>query len=102
MNEKLAELMKDENFTKELLSQETAEDTQKFLASKGVEFTIEEIESIRAGVIERINNNSEELNESQLEQVAGGSGVVGQVVDVVVDGVSKLGDLIHTVTRGRW
>lgn len=35
MQEKLNELLKDESVVKELFEKETAEDAQKFLASKG-------------------------------------------------------------------
>jgi predicted ribosomally synthesized peptide with nif11-like leader len=100
MNEKLVELLKDEAFVKELVAQETPEDAQKFLASKGVEVSAEELENIRKEILARIDGN-EEMNDEQLEQVAGGS-VAVDVVKFGVDCIIKVGDCVHTLTRGRW
>ncbi|MBQ7704555.1 MAG: hypothetical protein IJT73_03880 [Selenomonadaceae bacterium] len=74
MNEKLAEILKDEAVVKELLQQETAEDAQKFLASKGVEISIEDLENLQKAVAAQSGEN-EEMDDSQLEQVAGGAGL---------------------------
>ncbi|MBQ7704556.1 MAG: hypothetical protein IJT73_03885 [Selenomonadaceae bacterium] len=74
MNEKLAEILKDEAVVKELLQQETAEDAQKFLASKGVEISIEDLENLQKAVAAQSGEN-EEMDDSQLEQVAGGVGL---------------------------
>ncbi|MBQ7704552.1 MAG: Nif11-like leader peptide family RiPP precursor [Selenomonadaceae bacterium] len=65
------EVLKDEAVVKELLQQETAEDVQKFLASKGVEISIEEINQIQAQFLKAAEND-EEISDEELEQVAGG------------------------------
>ncbi len=69
MNEKLNELLKDESVVKELLEQETAEDAQKFLASKGVEISIEDLEEIQKILAAQ---SDEEMDDGELENVAGG------------------------------
>jgi hypothetical protein len=74
MNEKLNELLKDEAVAKELVEQESIEDAQKFLAGKGVEVSVEEIEDLRKAVAVRAEGG-EELDDEQLEQVAGGANI---------------------------
>jgi ATP-dependent RNA circularization protein (DNA/RNA ligase family) len=100
MNEKLNELLQDESIVRELVAKENAEDVQKFLADKGVEVSIEDINAIRDGVLARVENN-DEMSDDQLEQVAGGGGY-GDVIKFGVDCIVKVGDCIHTLTRGRW
>ena len=97
--EKFTALLQDEAFVKELIEQETVEDAQKLLASKGVEFTVGQINEIRNGVIARVGDGSEELSDEQLENVSGG---FADAITAVVDAVISVGDLVHTVTRGRW
>ena len=80
---------------------ETDEDVQKFLASKGVEISLDDISKIRAGVAERLNN-SDEISDEQLENVAGGVGAAGDIIEIAVDTICRVGDLVHTLTRRRW
>ncbi|MBQ7704553.1 MAG: hypothetical protein IJT73_03870 [Selenomonadaceae bacterium] len=84
MNEKLNELLKDEAVVKELLQQETAEDAQKFLASKGVEISIEDLEKIQKALAAQ--DEGEEMDDSQLENVAGGASLNVQVYNPVLPG----------------
>ena len=56
------------------MEQETAEDVQKFLASKGVEISIEEINQIQAQLV-KVSENDEEISDDELGQVAGGFSV---------------------------
>ena len=97
--EKFTALLRDEAFVKELIEQETVEDAQKLFASKGVDITVEQINEIRNGVIARVGDDSEELSDDQLENVAGG---FADAITAVVDAVIAVGDLVHTVTRRRW
>ena len=75
MQNKLNALLNDEAFVKELFAQETAEDAQKLLASKGVEISAEELENIRKSLIAKTESN-EEMNDESLEQVAGGANAI--------------------------
>lgn len=97
-NEKLKELLKDEAFVKELVEQETVEDAQKLLASKGVDISVDQLNEIRKGVAARLEEG-EELSDEQLENVAGG---FADAITAVVDAVIAVGDFVHTVTRRRW
>ena len=72
MNEKLNEILKDEAVVKELFAQETAEDAQKFLASKGVEISTKELEELRAAISTQAEG---EMDDEQLDKVAGGATV---------------------------
>ena len=63
--EKLAELLKDKAFAAELMKQATAEDAQKFIAAKGVEVSLEDLQSIRAEILKQ-EQTGEELSDDQL------------------------------------
>lgn len=96
MNEKLNELLKDEAVAKELVEQESIEDAQKFLAGKGVEVSVEEIEDLRKAVAVRAEGG-EELDDEQLEQVAGGAAL--DTFNDICDTVKWLG---NRIARRRW
>ena len=103
LKEKLEKLLQDEEFVKELLQQETAEDAQKFFAVHGVEISIDELNAIRKGIMARLDN-SEELSDDQLENVAGGgtADVITFAIDTGVKAIIFAGDKVHKWTRGRW
>ena len=85
--EKLTELLKDKAFAEEFFKQETAEDAQKFLASKGVDVTIDELNQLRDAIVTRLDDsNGDELSDDQLENVAGGMAVA--TVAGIVAGVA--------------
>jgi hypothetical protein len=96
MNEKLVELLKNEAIAKELLEKETAEDAQKFLADKGVDISIDEIENIRKGIISSAEED-EEIDDEQLEKVAGGFSISTAIT--VASTIYNIGNI---VTRRRW
>lgn len=93
MNEKLVELLKDEFVVKELFEKETAEDAQKFLASKGVELTLEEVNQIKEQFI-KIAESGEEISDEELKQVAGGSLIVLLLAPMVPDLLHKMNSAI--------
>lgn len=68
--EKLAQLMADEAIAREVLYIDSPEDVQKYLADKGVDLSIEEIQEW-AGEINKAMA-SEELDADDLDSVAGG------------------------------
>ncbi|MBR1579511.1 MAG: ComC/BlpC family leader-containing pheromone/bacteriocin [Selenomonadaceae bacterium] len=75
MNEnqkKFMALMEDDEKIRELFSQEDAAAAQKWLAAQGIELSIEELNTFRAKLLAKMEDN-EEMDEDQLEQVAGGS-----------------------------
>ena len=93
---KFKELLEDEAFTSKLATLETAEEVKAAFEEKGVHITVEQINAIHA----RLASGSGELSDDDLEVVAGGG--VDDLVDIVVDGVGKIGDKVHEWTRGRW
>ena len=83
MNEKLEALMNDEAFVKDLLDQETAEDAQQFLAAHDINMTIEELNALQ----QKFSAQSEdgEMNDDQLEMVAGGRNIFQRINDFLND-----------------
>ncbi len=70
--EKLKEIFADKDFAVKVMSMETAEEVQAVVKEKGVELTIEEINQIQAQFL-KAAENSEEISDDELENVAGGS-----------------------------
>lgn len=68
--EKLAQLMADETIAREVLDIDKPEDVQKYLADKGVELSIEEIQEWAKEINKALAN--EELDADDLDSVAGG------------------------------
>ncbi|MDO4744799.1 MAG: hypothetical protein Q4A86_05405 [Clostridia bacterium] len=91
--EKVELAVKDLEFVEQLAAAETAEAAQALFASKGIEFTLDEVRQIGAGL--RATLNGEELDIEDLEAVAGGSalGTVASVVSIV-SGVVSVVDFI--------
>ena len=83
MNEKLNALMQDEAFVKDLLDQETAEDAQQFLAAHDIDMTIEELNALQ----QKFSAQSEdgEMDDDQLEMVAGGRNIFQKINDFLND-----------------
>ena len=79
MNEKLNALMQDEA----LLDQETAEDAQQFLAAHDIDMTIEELNALQ----QKFSAQSEdgEMDDDQLEMVAGGRNIFQKINDFLND-----------------
>ena len=97
---KIKEVFSDEAFVNSLMELENVEDVQKALSEKGLDFSPEEIEAIRKGLV----GEDEELGEDDLENVAGGVSVetIGNIVDIV-SGIGSLVDIIgRSISRHRW
>ncbi|MBR1579510.1 MAG: hypothetical protein IJ668_03320 [Selenomonadaceae bacterium] len=71
--EKVKALLADKNFMASALELETPEEVQELFASKGVELSIEDVKALRAAILARLGGD-DEMDEDQLEQVAGGAG----------------------------
>ena len=86
------EAMKDQTFVNKLLEAKTAEEAQMVFASEGIEFTLEEIKQIGAGL--RAQGGEGELAEEDLVLVAGGwLGTVASVVGII-SGVVGIVDFV--------
>jgi hypothetical protein len=80
--ERIKEIFSDEAFVKELFSKEDPEEVQKMLADKGIDLSIDEIVTLKDMLEKKLQQaqNGEELAEDDLEEVAGGSGVLAFLV----------------------
>ncbi len=74
--EKLKEIFADKDFAVKVMEMETAEEVQAAVKEKGVELSLDEITAAREQLI-KMQENGEELDDSQLEQVAGGFAIAG-------------------------
>lgn len=72
-NEKIQELLKNEEFLKMIIAM-NPEEAQKAFAAKGVDLSIDEITSA-GDIINTVLQNDGELNEAALAAVAGGGKV---------------------------
>ena len=105
MNEQqIKEIFSDESFVNSILEMETPQDVQKALSEKGLDLSLEEINTIQNTLIN--NDNEGELSEDDLENVAGGVAVTtvicGLIIGAAVGGTIKLGNSVNNWTRRRW
>lgn len=101
MQEKLNQLQEkikaDQGLRDELFSLETREEVQDFLREKGIEFTLEEIDTIKDSLVKIMAAGEKgELSDDALEGVAGGS-----ALDDMGAGLYIIGKGIETFFR-RW
>lgn len=107
-NEKIQEVFSDKEFVEKLLAMETAEEVQAAVKEKGLELTLEEIEATKKSIINSLEkNDSDEVSDDQLEQVAGGFAIttalaIAGVITGAASGGAALGTAINRWTRGRW
>lgn len=72
------------DFTKELLSLETAKEVQSALQEKGMDLSLDEISKIK-DLLNKQADGQEELSETDLEDVAGGdAGIVIGIIGIVI------------------
>lgn len=81
MEKKIEKLMEDKAFVAELAAMETVDDMAEALNARGVEITADELVQAQDVFLAKQNG---ELNEEDLDQVAGGA---GPLVVVIVWGV---------------
>ena len=78
--EKLQSVMQDKQYVEELMALETIDEIKDKFASVGIEFTTEEVEEIVEEVLANLDNKDNELSENALENVTGGSVIVGMAI----------------------
>lgn len=117
-SDRLSALMKDEDFTKGLLEQNTPEEVQAYFEKHGLEFTVDEVKSIgqiAGDTIRKVRDGeldpeqvmkaaNGELTEDELEEVAGGFivtfSIVGCAYAVSVWGLVGVGVTSAAVVGG--
>lgn len=72
MEEKIIKMVEDQEFVTKMLSCEEPEQVQKLFADNGVEITLEEVKAM-GKALAAMSESDGELNEDDLEGVAGGS-----------------------------
>ena len=100
--ERIREVFSDKEFLTELISMEIPEEIQAALAEKNIDFTIDEICTIKKLVelgLEKAESG-EELNEEELSEIAGGNPLIFIPIVLVLGFVGAYG--VSTATRGRW
>lgn len=71
-NEKLLELLKNEEFAKKIVAMETPEEVQKAFEDQGVEITIDEVKFLGEIINKSIEKGGKPLTEEDLEEISGG------------------------------
>ena len=67
---KLQKMMSDKDFVSGLQNADGPEEARAFMAKNGIEFTPDELKSLRTSILKK---DSGEMAEAELENVAGGS-----------------------------
>jgi len=78
-NIRFTELAQKPEFATALVSQETPEKAQEFLAANGINLSIEEVLDL-GKALDAIDSTGDELDETALEDVAGGSLALGWAI----------------------
>jgi hypothetical protein len=101
----IKEIFDDEVFVTSLLKLDTPEDVQKAVKAKGLELSLDEIKAVRDGLVKAAEKGGE-LNEADLEKVAGGCAVaIAQKVVITIGIVGGLGGgavYLASLVRKRW
>ena len=92
--EKIEQLMRDEAFAKRLLTMEDNTAVQKAFAEEGVDLTLEQINRIA----ETVYGSSGELDEGQLETVAGG---FMEELGIVLSGIKLISSALAEYNKSR-
>ena len=92
-----AKLEADKSLGERLFNLETPEEVKSFLKEQGLEFSLEEINSIRDELVKVVQKGENgELSDEALEGVAGGW------VFAAISAGFAAANFTHNVTRGRW
>ena len=103
--EKILTLINDKDFIKNLISLDSDEDVVKLFASHDVSLSTQDVHSILEGVVKKLES-SEELDENDLENVAGGVSA-GDAIPALIDGIVNVVESFmdvdwKNVFRRRW
>ena len=99
MNEALIkDIFSDEVFVNSLLECETAEEVKTALKEKNLDLSIDDILCLQKMLAAKA---SEELQEDELENVAGGFATVMAILGVC-GATASVGGFVNTVTNRRW
>ena len=80
LTNKLKELENDKTFMTMLFAQDTPEKIQEAFASKGIDLTLDQVKSLVVSTVNAAENNGDEIDETALDNVAGGFAITTAVV----------------------
>ena len=86
----IKDALKDNNFVESLVKLEKPEDVQAAFKEKGVELSLDEINKIKT-LMGKINEDSSELSDNELDNIVGGF----DIGKFVVDATTVLADLFR-------
>ncbi len=92
--EKILSLMKDQDFMNRIIGMEDNAEVQKAFAEYGVDLTVEQIDAIA----EMAFSNQGELDETELETVAGGG---LEEIGIIISGIKTLCDYLTEINKAR-
>ena len=106
MDEKIQQVLNDQEFVKELLALDSAEAVQAKLAEKDLKLSLDEVKLAQEMIVKKLESGSE-LSEDDLETVAGG--VVAETVAAaaavaacVIAVVAAIPSFIDSIRTHRW
>ena len=92
MNEELIKLFQNKDFVAKTAACETVEEVLALVKAEGVETTREEFDTVMDAIAQFKGAQEGELDEAEMEQVAGGFAISGTVVAALIAaGVSLIG-----------
>ena len=104
--ERIKEVFSDEEFVKELFDKETPEEAQALLAEKDIDMPVEALVKIKDLVVAKFqeteNGESTELTEADLEDVAGGWGMVIAAAFAALAITVVMAPILIKANRIRW
>jgi predicted ribosomally synthesized peptide with nif11-like leader len=81
-----AKLEADQSWAEKLFSLETPEEVQSFLKTQGLEFSLEEIDTLKNALVKAVTKSAgSELTDDDLEDVAGGGSFWDDFIDALAD-----------------
>lgn len=90
MEEKIKALMEQEGFVEKMLACEEPEDVQKLFGDNGVELSLEDVKAI-GKALDRMDAQSGELAEEDLQEVAGGVAISSVIIGTIATIVGTAG-----------
>jgi predicted ribosomally synthesized peptide with nif11-like leader len=110
LNQLQAKLEADPSIVENLFGIENPEAVQALLKDQGIDFTLEEIESLRVALVKVLEKGeTDELSDDDLEEVAGGFAItiagitaIAGLIGAVAGGVGAVGKVVDSAVRSRW
>jgi hypothetical protein len=84
MNEKLIDLFQNKEFVEKTTACETVEEVLNLVNAEGVEAAREEFDAVMDSIAGINSKKDDDLDESELEQVAGGFAISGAVIAALI------------------